>query len=244
MSVSLWLGDSDIPSIDNTSEPPEGKMQTSQVAVSMLCFLLLSLPSPTLKATTINASATGLANEMPRFWGIEWAAGSPQERIASVVLEMAGPGFFDFDGAGNYQNQTAPIVDAGSSLGLTAGDVSFLFDGVNPSLLRIAFAPAAFAPGDRLQFAADIDGLGSDLGGALGAYGGVRVTVNLADSRTGVANFRTDTSLKSNSVVELAPLTVPERGGTFCLLLSVVLILYTFVPGIGSNRLHRAATAT
>ncbi len=133
---------------------------------------------------------------------------------------MPGEGFFDFDGVGNYQNQTAPIFDAGSSSGLNAAQVFFLFASPNPKILEMAFAP-----GDRLQFAADIDGLGSKHGGALGAFQGVQITVTLSDGRTGVANFRTDTSVASTATVHIAPSVVPETGSTLTLLLCGGLIV-------------------
>ncbi len=178
-----------------------------------------------LQAITIESFAIGFANETPGFWGVGFQYGAPEERIASVVLEMPGEGFFDFDGVGNYQNQTAPIFDAGSSSDLNAAQVFFLFASPNPKILEMAFAPDAFAPGDRLQFAADIDGLGSKLGGTLGAFQGVQITVTLSDGRTGVANFRTDTSVASNATVHIAPSVVPETGSTLTLLLCGGLIV-------------------
>jgi hypothetical protein len=191
-----------------------------------LCWILLLLPiAHHLQATSILSFSAGFANQTPGFWGVEFQSGVPDERIASVVLKMPGSGFFDFDGVGNYQNQTAPIFDSGSSSGLSATQVSFSFAGVNPKVLKITFAPGAFAPGDRLQFAADIDGLGSKVGGALGGYGGVKISVALSDGRTGVANFRTDTEVASNAIVDIAPSAVPETGSTFWLLLSAGLIL-------------------
>jgi hypothetical protein len=190
------------------------------------CLILLLLPfAHDLQATSIRSFAAGFANQTPGFWGVEFQSGAPDERIASVVLKMPGPGFFDFDGVGNYQNQTAPIFDSGSSSGLSAAQVSFSFAGVSPKVLKITFAPDAFAPGDRLQFAADIDGLGSKVGGALGGYGGVYITVALSDERSGVANFRTDNEVASNATVDIAPSAVPETGSTFWLLLCGGLIL-------------------
>ena len=138
---------------------------------------------------------------------------------------MPGPGFFDFDGIDNYQNQTAPIFDPGSGLGLSADQVFFSFTGEHPKVLRISFAPDAFAPGDRLQFAADVGGLGSKVGGALGGYGGVQMTVALSDRRMGVANFRTDTEVASRTSVEIAASAVPETGGGCWLLFCGGLIL-------------------
>lgn len=153
------------------------------------CWILFLLPfAHDLKATTIQSFAAGFANETPGFWGVEFQSGAPDERIASIVLKMPGPGFFDFDGIDNYQNQTAPIFDSGSSSGLSAAQVFFSFTSVNPKVLRITFAPDAFALGDRLQFAADIDGLGSKVGGALGGYGGVRIKVALFDGRGELQN--------------------------------------------------------
>ena len=188
-------------------------------------ILILLLFAADLQGATISGFAAGFANQTPGFWGIEFQSGAPAERITSVMLKMPGPGFFDFDGVDNYQNQTAPIFDPASSLGLSAGQVFFSFTGEHPKVLRIRFAPDAFAPGDRLQFAADIDGLGSKVGGALGGYGGVQMTVALSDRRTGVANFRTDTEVASRTTVDIAPSAVPEAGSTFWLLLCGVLIL-------------------
>jgi hypothetical protein len=189
------------------------------------CWILISLLfAADLQGTTIGGFAAGFANQTPGFWGVEFQSGTPAERIASVVLKMPGPGFFDFDGVDNYQNQTAPIFDPVSSSGLSAGQVFFSFTGEHPKVLRIRFAPDAFAPGDRLQFAADIGGLGSSVGGALGGYGGVKITVALADGRVGTANFKTDTEVASNATVDIAP-SVPETGSTFWLLLCGGLIL-------------------
>ena len=115
------------------------------------CWILISLLfAADLQGTTISGFAAGFANQTPGFWGIEFQSGAPAERIASVVLKMPGPGFFDFDGVDNYQNQTAPIFDPASSLGLSGGQVFFSFTGEHPKVLRIRFAPDAFAPGDRL----------------------------------------------------------------------------------------------
>ena len=188
-------------------------------------ILILLLFAADLQGATISGFAAGFANQTPGFWGIEFQSGAPAERITSVMLKMPGPGFFDFDGVDNYQNQTAPIFDPASSLGLSAGQVFFSFTGEHPKVLRIRFAPDAFAPEDRLQFAADIDGLGSKVGGALGGYGGVQMTVALSDRRTGVANFRTDTEVASRTTVDIAPSAVPEAGSTCWLLLCGGLIL-------------------
>ena len=193
--------------------------------VPRICWILISLSfAADLQGAAISGFAAGFANQTPGFWGIEFQSGTPDQRIASVVLKMPGPGFFDFDGVGNYQNQTAPIFDPGSSSGLSAAQVFFSFTGEHPTVLKITFAPAAFAPGDRLQFAADIDGLGSKIGGALGGYGGVQVTVALSDGRVGTANFRTDTSVESTAMIDIARNAVPEYGSTFCQLLCGVLI--------------------
>lgn len=163
-----------------------------------------------LDAAAISSFAAGFADSTAGFWGIEFVAGAAGDRIASATLRMPGPGFFDLDGVGNYANQTAPIFDAVSSSGLTAGDVFFTFSGVHPTVINIAFAAGAFAPGDRLQFAADIDGLGSKLGGAVGAYGGTQLTITLEDGRLGSANLTTDTSVASRANLQID--AVPEPG--------------------------------
>jgi hypothetical protein len=188
-------------------------------------ILLLLVLAHDLEATTIGSSAAGFANQTPGFWGVEFESGAPAERIASLVLTMPGAGFFDFDGVDNYQNQMTPIFHPGSSAGLSAAQVFFSFTGVNPKALKITFAPEAFAPGDPVHFAADIDGLGSKIGGALGGYGGVRITVALSDGRTSAANFRTDTEIESKATVEIAPSAVSESGTTFWPLFCAALML-------------------
>src|SRR5436190_19790091 len=181
-------------------------------------WLLAFMISATANAATISSFSGGFANSTPGFWGIEFQSGDASDRLVSATFQMPGPGFFDLDGAGNFQNQTAPIFDPVSSLGLTAGDVSFSFIGGNPTTLNLLFGSGAFAPGDRLQFAADIDGLGSKLGGALGAFGGLQITLRLADGRTVAANFVTETSVLSRVTVAVAPDAVPEPA-TFRLIL-------------------------
>src|SRR5207248_2946347 len=99
------------------------------------CWILISLLfAADLQGAIISGFAAGFANQTPGFWGIEFQSGAPGERIASVALKMPGPGFFDFDGVDNYQNQTAPIFDAGSSFGLSAGQVFFSFTGEHPKV--------------------------------------------------------------------------------------------------------------
>jgi hypothetical protein len=175
-----------------------------------VCVVLPLVFSAGLEAATIRGFSAGFANSTPGFWGIEFQNGSAAERIQSISLTMPGPGFFDLDGIGNYQNQTAPIFDPASSAGLNSGDLAFSFAGSDPITLNLQFAPGTFAPGDRIQFAADIGGLGSKLGGALGAYGGVSIAVRLEDGRTGTANFSTNTSVQSQVIVDIAAAPVPE----------------------------------
>src|SRR4051812_10959809 len=106
------------------------------------------LTAPHSHAATIYSFAGGFASSTAGFWGIEFRAGGAGDRISSIRMQIPDPGFFDFDGSGNYGNQTAPIFDATSSLGLTASDVLFSFVGVNPQILNIQFASGAFAAGD------------------------------------------------------------------------------------------------
>ena len=177
-------------------------------ACGLLSILLITA---SLNAAHISAFAAGFADTTPGFWGVEYLVGPPDDAaIASVTLRMPTPGLFDFDGGAGPGGPTAPSFDAASSVGLTAMDVSFLFSGVHPSEVTLQFAPGSFVQGDRVQFGADIDGLGSKLGGALGAYGGVQISVVLEDGRTGTANFTTDTSVNSGAIVQISPTAVPE----------------------------------
>ncbi len=57
------------------------------------CWMLFFLPfAGDLQAITIESFAIGFANETPGFWGVGFQYGAPEERIASVVLEMPGEG--------------------------------------------------------------------------------------------------------------------------------------------------------
>lgn len=169
-----------------------------------------------LHAASLSAFAEGFSDTTPGFWGVEFLPGDSDARVQSITLELPSPAFFDFE--------TSPILDVGTTSGLAAGDVSFSFSGADPVTLGIAFLPGAFAPGDRLQFAASIDGLGSQLGGALGAFGGVRITVRLADGRTGSSNFVTETSIRSGAEVDIAGTAIPEPNA-FSLLVAGGLVL-------------------
>src|SRR5262245_45152358 len=127
------------------------------------CLLFAILATANSQAATLSVFAAGFANATPGFWGIEYPAGqTDQVAVSSVLLRSPGPGFFDFDGIDNYAGQTAPIFDTASSLGLSPGDVSLTFTGVHPTEITINFGPGTLRPGDRLQFAADIDNLGSE----------------------------------------------------------------------------------
>jgi hypothetical protein len=188
-------------------------------------FLVLLFASK-IDAARISASSAGFADSTAGFWRIEYSGDqSDHAAIASVTLRMPGPGFFDFDGFGNYAGQTAPIFDDVSSFGLNAAEVSFEFSGVHPSEITLQFAPGSFTQGDRVHFTADIDGLGSNLGGALGAYEGLEMSVVLTDGRAGSARFTTDTSVSSGASLEISPAAIPEPG-TFPLVCAAVVALY------------------
>jgi hypothetical protein len=99
-----------------------------------------------LNAAVVSGFAAGFSNATPGFWGIEYAAVPPDVPIDSVTLHLPGPAFFDFDGVDNYAGQTAPIFDAVSSVGIVSSEVSYLYVGVHPTSLTLAFAPGAFSP--------------------------------------------------------------------------------------------------
>jgi hypothetical protein len=157
----------------------------------------------------IRGSATGIADITPDFWSIEYLSGTGTQSVAQVELTLPGPGFFDFDGTGNYNNHTSPIFSS-TSTGLAASDVTFTFAGVHPSSLFIDFAPGSFQAGDELRFAAGLDGLGSQLGGAVGAYGGTQLRVTFDDGSSGSALLVTNTSVNSTGFLDTADTPVPE----------------------------------
>ena len=106
---------------------------------------------------------------------------------------------------------------------------------MHPTSLTLAFAPGAFSPGDRIQFAADVDGLESELGGAVGAYGGVEIAVMLADGRTRSAHLTTDTSVRSAGTLVIPSAAIPEPG-TFTLLAARILALHLAVRNLRALR--------
>lgn len=188
------------------------------------CLAILALFTD-LRGAAISASSAGFADTTPGFWAIHFLTGAADERIASVTLTMPGTGFFDLDGEDNFEGQTAPVFHTAGSTGLQPAEVSFVFSGVHPPMLRLDFLPDSFAPGDRLEFAADVDGLGSHLGGALGAFEGLLIAVTLEDARTGYANFVTDTSVRSFADVEIAQTPVPEPGAASLICAGVAALL-------------------
>lgn len=182
----------------------------------LLIFLCLS---GAVVAATVQGSAGGFADSTPGFWEIGFLSGNPGESISTVTLQMPGPGYFDLDGVDNYANQVVPVVNMAGISGVTASDVAFSFVGMQPTQLDIIFAPGSFAVGDRLQFAASIDGMGSELGGAVGAFGGTTMTVTLFDGRTGSGQIVTNTSLTSVGTVQIPDSQIPEPG-TFSFILA------------------------
>jgi hypothetical protein len=137
----------------------------------IMLFFLLALPLGMLPWTTqaaavevILAETSGFDNLTgPDYYGVHYQPGGTSF-IQSVTFDISGDpdGFFDFDGADNFGNATAPVL-SGITVGLTAGDITFSFSNfvggnpAHPQVLTATFAPGAFGPGDSLHFAADTD---------------------------------------------------------------------------------------
>jgi hypothetical protein len=182
----------------------------------------------------IRGTALGIADTTPDFWSIEYIANTGTKSVTEVELTLPNPGSFDFDGVGNYGNHTDPAF-SNASTGISASDISFVFGGVHPPSLLIVFAPGSFGPGDEVRFAAGIDGFGSQLGGAVGAFGGTQLRVVLDGGSTGSAQIVTDTSVSSTGSVAIAGTAIPEPSFGNCS------ILAAFAIAACSGRLRKGA---
>jgi hypothetical protein len=166
-------------------------------------------------AGVVQAEALGIAGSTDDFHRLNFSSGTAGTFIQSVTYELPF-GFYDFDGVGNYANQTAPILHASTLVGLAPADVSFNFSGQHPTSITVNFVAGAFAPGDSLRFAADLDGAISDVGGGFGGGDGTLITVTTYNGQGGSARFVTDTSVRSFATVNV---DVPEPGAAALLAL-------------------------
>lgn len=182
--------------------------------LSLLAFSLFALVP--CNAAIITADALGNAGFSPDFHGVQYVSGAPGVSIDSISYQLPF-GFFDFDGIDNFANQTAPILHLPSLVGIVASDIHFAFIGDHPTTLTVNFTSGSFSPGDSFRFAADLDGMGSDLGGVIGAGGGTLISVLLSNGQSGSAHFSTDTSVASLATVNIPDSNVPEPS-TFMLI--------------------------
>jgi len=174
------------------------------VVLAVAALATVGAPSPAqADFGEISASTIGIANITPDYYGVAFTAGEPGATISSVTFALPF-GFFNFDGATSFMNATAPVLDLPSLSGLSAGDISFSFIGNQPPSLTVNFAPGSFGIGDSFHFGADVEGLGSKIGGVFGGVGAT-FSATLGSGLSGTAPFRTDTSVAS-----FATLTVPE----------------------------------
>lgn len=188
------------------------------LVVLVLCLVLMS--TVRAQTQTILATTTGNALETPDFYRVAFLAGDPEAWIASVTFTLPS-GFFDFDGETSYLNATAPVLYPPSLSGLVPGDITFYFDGVHPTSLTVRFTSGAFRVGDTLGFAADVDDLGSKLGGVFGA--GATFSATLGSGAFGSAPFRTNTSVASSATVTIEDsFAIPETGTLALLALGMV----------------------
>jgi hypothetical protein len=172
--------------------------------------LALSGGAPTASAAIVNVRTAGFADSTPDYYQVAFQSGVPGASIASVTFTLPS-GFFDFDGDTNFANATAPVLNLPSLSGLSAADITFRFAGAQPTSLTADFAPGSFGIGDSFGFAADVDALGSKLGGVFGA--GATFSASLASGSSGSAPFRTNTSVESLVTLTLADSAdIPEPG--------------------------------
>jgi hypothetical protein len=168
-------------------------------------------------AGTVQAEALGIAGFTEDFHRLNFTSGTAGTFIKSITYQLPF-GFYDFDAVDNFANQTAPILHAPSLVGLAPADVSFSFSGQHPTSLTVNFVAGAFAPGDALRFAADLDGAISDVGGGFGGGDGTLITVTTYNGQGGSAHFATDTSVRSFATVNV---DVPEPGASSVVLAAV-----------------------
>jgi hypothetical protein len=101
---------------------------------------------------------------------------------------------------------------------LAPPDITFRFAGLHPTVLTVDFAPGTFGVGDSFRFGADIDDLGSKLGGVFGA--GATFSVTLGSGASGTVPFHTVTSVASTATVTDADFAPVPEPGTFLLVLA------------------------
>ncbi len=169
----------------------------------LLTVILASIGgNSSARAATIVARTAGFADSTPDFYHVDFLAGDPGSSIGSVIFTLPS-GFFDLDGETNFMNATAPVVHSPSLSGLTSADITFSFAGTHPGSLTVNFAPGTCGVGDSFRFAADVDDLGSKLGGVFGA--GATFAATLSSGLSASAPFRTNTSVDSSATLTIVP---------------------------------------
>ncbi|NIM61856.1 MAG: hypothetical protein GTO30_09430, partial [Acidobacteria bacterium] len=124
---------------------------------------------------------------------------------------MDADAFFDFDGGASYMDLTEPALDLGSLVGVSSGDITFVFDEPHSTFLTIQFAPGSFESGDSFRFAADTDNLVSDPApGSVFGEAGATFTVTMEGGATSVGTFAVVSPTQST--------VIPEFGGCLTIL--------------------------
>ncbi len=180
--------------------------------------LLLCVISIQANSAVIFADATGSDSDNENFWGVKFEEGdgfikSVEFDLTPLSLFVAN---FDFDAA------TAPLLGGpviGTKQGLTDGEISETFNGLNPKVLLFSFDSGSFESGDSFRFRADTDpaNQGSSIPGHL--YGltspgssGLLITVIMEDGSRGSDNFafrKVSSDNTSSSGIDVTTSAVP-----------------------------------
>lgn len=202
-------------------------MKIIKKTLSTIAVIVLSAFFVTNAGAYVIADATGTDwyyTPQQDFWGVSFDSGSGFIQsvtfdISSFPSTMFSDPVFDFDGFGNYNNSTGPVI--GISNGLMASDITAVFSGSDPNVLRFNFVPGSFVAGDFFRFSADTtilaaptNSTGAYFGGGIdndnNLFDGLLFSVLFNNGSTVYSNFTETGSDQSSALIATAPVPEPS----------------------------------